>query len=190
MIYIFIGLIGFLIFGASDYLTYKYPLSRWKLLFFLGAALVIFSTVKIIPWKEFINIYRQYNLKMRLMVDLAVISLLLLMHSLFFIIPLKKNYIASGAKFPLVEKLEYSLCRHPGVWFLGIFYFMLWRIFEQDILLYIFISFTVADIIYVSWQDKILFLQTIEDYEDYKKRVPFLIPNIVSIKSFLKQIKK
>jgi len=80
------------------------------------------------------------------------------------------------------------LCRHPGVlWFMG-FYFFLWLTLKIPLLLLAGIIFSCFNLMYVIFQDRWTFTRVFEDYNDYKKLTPFIIPNFKSIKRCLQTL--
>jgi protein-S-isoprenylcysteine O-methyltransferase Ste14 len=65
----------------------------------------------------------------------ALISLVLLIYTLFFAIPFRETYLQSKSQPEVCNVGVYALSRHPGVlWFTG-FYFFLWLAFPNPLLI-------------------------------------------------------
>jgi protein-S-isoprenylcysteine O-methyltransferase Ste14 len=105
----------------------------------------------------------------------ALFSALLLLWSVFFefIWIRKKRGIAAGAT---VDSGTYSLCRHPGFWwlaFLAVFLGILRGIERYYITIILMIA---LDFLLVFIQDRYVFPRVFPDYLEYRKKVPFLVP--------------
>ena len=109
---------------------------------------------------------------------LAAVNALLMIRSLFFSLP-KGTY--DGDISNVVDTGLYALCRHPGVLFFGGMHFFLWLVSGRDMMLLCAACFTLCDVLYVYVQDRRYFPLMLPGYEEYKKRVPFLIPTGASI---------
>lgn len=178
MIYAFFAVLAFVFFVLSDWLGYKTKSFKYMFLFNLGCGLLILITATAIACGSF-----TVSVKNIFFAFLALLSLILLVYSLFFALK-KENYTGATHGFlPLNDKGVYSLCRHPGVIFLLLFYAFTYIIFSVRQLLVCAVFINLSNLIYVCWQDSFLFEKTIENYNEYKKNTPFLIPNIKSIKA-------
>lgn len=107
--------------------------------------------------------------------------LALLIYTLFFALPFDKTYLEDNKKREAYTEGVYGLCRHPGVlWFAGL-YVCLWGVsgsLDQGIF---FVSMIIWNYLYIVFQDLWTFPQTFTNYDEYKKRTPFLIPSRKSI---------
>lgn len=178
MIWLAIGSSAFIFFALSDYGKLRYPERAWNLLFLFGCIVLFFSTIVIVPWKEIFHRFLVSPLGMTILGLLAVLSLVVLIYTLFFALPFRITYTENSTKkHILIDKGVYSLCRHPGVLFFSLFYFFFMFIAQSTAMYFAFFIFTTLDILYVIWQDIYLFPKTIADYDLYKKVTPFLIPN-------------
>ena len=97
----------------------------------------------------------------------------LLVYTLFFAIPFKQTYIEPGAG-KTVKSGMYSICRHPGVWWLALVLICLWISLELP--WYAAVSYSLLNLLYVYLEDRFIFPHTLAGYREYKKEVPFLIP--------------
>lgn len=99
-----------------------------------------------------------------------------LIYTLFFAIPFNDTYVSDSELREAYTGGVYSLCRHPGVlWFAGLSV-CLWGICGDLRSGLFFLLVTVGDILYVVYQDIIIFPRTFSNYSEYKQTTPFLIP--------------
>ena len=69
----------------------------------------------------------------------------------------------------------YGLCRHPGFWWLLFAYVCLGMACGSEMMRFgLFCSF--LNLLYIGFQDMVIFPRIFVDYGDYKRKVPFLIP--------------
>jgi len=186
MIYIVMGLLAFLFFAAYDINSVTSKNNIMNSFFFLGSFLLIAATAGIII-ESFQSI--QWDLLgMSIFGIFSLIFLFLLIYTLFFALPFNETYVKSNATPKVYQDGFYALCRHPGVlWFMG-FYFFLWLTLKIPLLLPAAIIFSASNVIYVIFQDHWTFPRIFEDYNDYKKHTPFIIPNFKSIKRCLQTL--
>ncbi|MGI5936434.1 MAG: hypothetical protein ACOX7I_06510 [Oscillospiraceae bacterium] len=81
----------------------------------------------------------------------------------------------------------YSLCRHPGVLWLSLFFICL-SVFTA-FSIHSAAAYIVLDILLALFEDIVVFPRLLDGYGEYRKRVPFLIPNADSIAHCLKSFK-
>ena len=158
-----------------------------KCFFTAGTLLLLFVTIHLL-WK--INVFSiEWDMKNFIFLGLSVGFFALLIYTLFFALPFEETYVVQDAH-KTYDKKMYALCRHPGVlWFAG-FYICLWLAIGTKGLLAMAIWFSFLNFCYVVLQDCYTFPRVFSDYEDYKKRVPFLIPNGKSLKRCLDTFKE
>ena len=150
-----------------------------KYFFTLGSVLLVLTTVGLL-WKTSI-FTAEWDGNCIIFLILSVAFLGVLIYTLFFALPFEETYVAQEAH-KTYDKKMYALCRHPGVlWFAG-FYICLWLAFGGKSLLVMAVWFSFLNFCYIILQDCYTFPKVFSDYEDYKKRVPFLIPNGKSLK--------
>jgi len=125
---------------------------------------------------------------MPLGITLLVISLCLLIYSLFIEIPFQSTYAKKGVGNKLITTGTYALVRHPGVLWLALLYISLALIFPSPILFLAAIVWLIMDIIWVAVEDRNFFPKMFPDYREYQQKTPFLIPTKQSISACLKTI--
>ena len=115
MIYIAIGVLGFLVIHTFDFVALKKVPVLKPVVWLTGSGLLAYAMVMVClaPEKLALPTWGTW-----LGWVLLIISLLLLLYSLFINLPLRKTYLASGIGDKLVKTGLYALVRHPGVmWF-------------------------------------------------------------------------
>ncbi len=173
------GTVGFGLFFLYD--AYVLALrERRPLIFASGFVLLTAGTVQIFAAAP----YKGAAVSNIIFGAAALFLLALLIYTLFFALPAKKTYTGRSGQ-NLVSSGVYSLCRHPGVLWLFLFYLFSWLLCGSKYMLIAWLLFSALDIAYVIWQDVSVFPKTIPGYDEYKKTTPFLIPSIKSIKNSL-----
>ena len=174
---VYLGLLGFILYFLYDLNQITIKSKLLKPTFTVGSLCLtiawfsVFFSKKVIIFNYFLQI---------IFLLLAIISLILLVYTLFFAIPFKETYVEE--EFNKVVKTGiYGFSRHPGV----IFFFG-FTIFAslaagnlqllQDSLIY-----NVFNLMYVIYQDIYIFPKCFIDYNQYKKEVHFLLPRIWKI---------
>jgi len=112
---------------------------------------------------------------------LLLVSLSLLVYSLFLEIPFRRTYVADGVGDRLVETGTYALVRHPGVLWLALFLLALVLVSRSRLLLLATPVWLLTDVLYVWVQERFFFGSMFPGYEQYKKETPMLIPTPASI---------
>jgi len=182
MAYVVIGGLSFMLFCIYDINSILWKNKFLQFFFLLGFMGIGFSTMHLI-WslREIIssNIGHKYG-----WLAMGFVFMTLLIHSLFFALPFEKTYVNQAPKKVYTEGV-YALCRHPGVlWFLGL-YLSLYLLIERPLMLITAITFSFFNFLYIVLQDLWTFPKTFDDYEGYKQKTPFLIPNLASIQRCL-----
>jgi protein-S-isoprenylcysteine O-methyltransferase Ste14 len=147
----------------------------------LGLLLLSFCTIALIIGS--FKISKIFSTWQWLAGTLSFISLLLLVYTLFLEIPFTKTYIETTKRNAVVNTGMYALCRHPGAIWVFLFYIFLALASGNKLLLWAAVTWTVLNTIYVYIQDRWIFPIILNDYQSYQKNVPFLIPNLKSIRN-------
>jgi protein-S-isoprenylcysteine O-methyltransferase Ste14 len=181
--YIFIGCLSFILFYIFDLNKIIFIHKMTNICYVLGLVLLSFCTIALlfgsfknneifIPW--------QWVLVFGI---LSFIFLLLMIYTLFLGIPFTKTYLETQRGNAVVNTGMYALCRHPSaIWFF-FFYLFLALASGNKLLLWAAVTWTILNTIYVYIQDRWIFPIILEDYQSYQKHVPFLIPNLSSIRN-------
>ena len=180
-LYLITGVIGFILLLIFDVLSLSKK-NILKYVFGISGFFMIFgSSVLIIKnYSYFLQIDNSYRF---ISLFFALASFILLIYSVFFEVG-KKTYVLENEHF-LVTNGTYALTRHPGVlWMLLLYIFG--AIFFQNLLaIYAALIWTLANIVYVSIQERFIFHKIFEDYDKYRESTPMILPNIESIEKFI-----
>lgn len=112
----------------------------------------------------------------------GAVSFALMIYSLFFALPFGETYVHVSGKAAPCDRGMYALCRHPGVLWFCFVYLFLALAWGTATVWAMGIFYSLMNVGYVVLQDLWTFPRTFEDYEGYRKRVPFLIPTAGSMK--------
>ena len=187
MIYIAIGTLGFLVTHAFDFVSLKRIPGAKPFIWILGSGLLAYSLVMVCfaPDKLPLPIWSTW-----LGWCLLLISLLLLIYSLFINLPFRKTYVTTGVGDKLITTGLYALVRHPGVpWFI-LFMLSLILVSKSSLLLIAAPIFILLDIVLVIVQDKFFFVRMFDGYDSYQRKTPMLVPNRQSISAFINSLKQ
>lgn len=176
-----LGLCAFALLFLSDYNDWRLRQKGLKLCFPVGGILLVVGTCL-----RFGTVSCAASLWLRSLSLLAVLVFLaLLIHTLFFAIPVGASYARPGEKRDVCTVGVYALCRHPGVlWFAGL-YLCLWPaagLPPADALVYCGLN-----VLLVWVEDRFVFPELLKGYAEYQATTPFLIPNGASIRACLKR---
>jgi len=185
VIYILIGICGFLAAYAFDWASLRNLRLMKQLIGLLAICLSAYATIMVcvIPVK-----FHPPFFTLPLGVGLLVISLCLLVYSLFIEIPFHSTYAEKGVGNKLITTGTYALVRHPGVIWLALVYLSLALLFPSTTLFLAVTVWLIMDIIIVTLQDKLLFPKMFPAYPEYKRETPFLIPTKESMSACLRTI--
>ena len=176
MIYLGIGIIGFLMLLLFDICS----LGKKSLMkYFFGVSGFLLIAVSSI-FLVFTKSDASFPLSLRIIsLVLAVLSFILLIYSVF--IEVGKNTYEYENHNRLITTGTYALSRHPGVlWFL-FFYIFLAVCFQNYLILYVGLAWTVMNIIYVSVQEKYIFSKLFDNYSNYIQTTPMIFPSYESL---------
>ncbi|SHJ15415.1 methyltransferase family protein [Parasporobacterium paucivorans] len=180
MIYLLLGLAAFLLFFLYDINQIILKKTILSYSFFGGSSLLIVSTSGIFLSERENMLTDMF--RTGICAALALVFLILLIYTLFFALPFKDTYVEKTDTLKVCDEGVYALCRHPGVIFFFLFYVS--AAFAVQIPLFWAATgmFNVLNILYALFQDRWTFMKLFENYDEYQKNTPFLIPNLKSIK--------
>ena len=116
-------------------------------------------------------------------VVLSAVFLFLLIFSVLLEIPFSTTYRGQGPR-RLITSGTYSLVRHPGFLWLAFLHLSLVLASGSKLLLAAFPFWTIMNGILVTLEDRVFFPAIFGDqYRDYRRQVPFLIPTPTSLRS-------
>jgi len=187
MIYIVIGIIGFLVIHLFDFVALKRMPWAKPIIWALGSGLFTYALVMISlsPDKLLIPTWATW-----LGWVLLLVSLPLLIFSLFINLPFRKTYIEAGIGDKLIRTGLYALVRHPGVPAFTLFIISTVLVSRSMPLLIASPIWIAVDILLVYIQDRFIFGRMFADYDSYQRETPMLIPNRKSIRACLNSFKQ
>jgi len=112
---------------------------------------------------------------------LGLVSLALLVYTLFFALPAGDAYVRQADKRPVCTSGVYALCRHPGVWWLFFLYLSLRG--ALGVPLPAGLLATALNVLLVLFEDRAVFPARLAGYEAYRRTTPFLIPTGASLRA-------
>ena len=188
MIYIALGMLGFIVIDLFDIVSLKkIPSGAKPGVWIVGSGLLVYSLIMLclksntlpLPiWSTWLGW------------GLLPISLFLLIHSLFIKLPFHKTYIATGVGDKLITTGLYALVRHPWVHWFTLTLLSLVLVSKSSLLLIAAPIWILLDILLVIIQDKFFFSQMFDGYDSYRKETPMLVPNRRSINAFINSLKQ
>jgi len=189
MIVVIMGLLAFIFFGIYDINQVLWKKSWLNGGFFIGfLGLVISTTLLLVSSK----IFSEGTILQVVMLIVSGGFFLLLLYTLFSALPFSATYVAKEEESPkkVWDRGMYGLCRHPGfLWFTAAYITLAIGI-QNTTAAFSVAVFIICNFLYVLLQDRWTFPHMFEGYENYKKKVPFLIPTAGSIKASFATIRK
>ena len=174
------GFLGFALYFLYDIDSFT---GLWKPLrfgFAAGSGLIAGSTLL-----QLVRAFRQAALsqpwdKLLLVAGLAAFAALI--YCLFFALPFSDTYTAPEQGRQVCRSGVYALCRHPGILCFFVMY-LFWGLAALPTrLLLQGMVWSLLNLAYAWFQDRVTFPKTFSDYPDYRQEVPFLIPTPASIR--------
>jgi len=187
MIYIVLGILGFLVIHLFDIVSLKkIPVAK-PVTWILGSGLLAYSVIMVCftPDKLPLPIWSTW-----LGWALLSISFFLLIYSLFINLPFRKTYVATGVGDKLITTRLYALVRHPWMHWLILVMLSLILVSRSSLLLIASPIWILLDILLVAIQDKFFFGRMFEGYDTYRRETPMLVQNRRSISAFINSLKQ
>ena len=184
--YVILGLTGFLLGALYDLLPFeKAPRMRRALGMAAGGALgtslalvcLTGNPIDLPAWTGWLGR------------ALLPVTALLLAYSLFWELPFKSTYLASGTGPRLVRTGTYALVRHPGVVWYALLLLALLLVSRSSLLLIAAPVWVAADVLWVIAQEKFALSRTFPEYSSYQRETPMLIPTWRSLRMCLSTLR-
>lgn len=170
---VLLGLVAYLLYFIYDLNTIKKNNKFLRTFFLLGSLLLLGSTTLFV-----IKTFENHSIFLIILMSLlSLFFLSLLVYTLFFAIPFDKTYLKESEERLAYTKGVYSICRHPGMlWYTGL-YLSLWGLTGNLNAFYFYVIMIFLDLLYIIYQDVLIFPKTFSNYNEYKNTTPFLIPS-------------
>ena len=187
MFMVITGLIAFALFFLYDLNSITIRNRGLQTFFTIGLLLLCLSTVMLFRTEA---LRRPFTIPCLICLIAGIFFLGLLIYTLFFALPFDDTYVKENHMRPVYSEGVYALCRHPGVlWFIG--FYLCFALYSQSSLVWIYSAVVCAgNLLYILFQDAVIFPQTFTNYDEYRRTTPFLIPNQKSIASCIRTIRK
>jgi len=188
MIYIAVGIFGFIVIHLFDIVSLKrIPSGAKPCVWTMGSGLLVYSlimlclksnTLPLPMWSTWLGW------------GLLTLSLCLLIYSLFINLPFRKTYIAAGVGDRLITTGLYALVRHPWVHCFILVLLSLVLVSKSSLLLIAAPIWILLNILLVIIQDKFFFGRMFDGYDSYRQKTPMLVPDRRSISAFISSLKQ
>ena len=174
MVSLTLGIGGFLLYLLYDVNSFTYQLRLLHGAFALGTLLVGAATALDLLEAWRLGAFSGPGDAALLLAAGACLAALV--YSLFFALPFQETYRQQEQGRHVYDGGVYALCRHPGILcFFGLYLCLGLAALPGGLLAH-GLAFSLLDLAYAGFQDRVTFPKTFCDYEDYQKKVPFLIP--------------
>ena len=174
-----LGVIGFLLYLVYDINSFAWQARLPRSFFLLGTVLIGIATVLDLAAAWRLGAFGGPSVLALLPAALCFAALI---YALFFALPFDETYAEQETGRPVCDRGAYALCRHPGIpCFFGTYLFLGLAALPSPLLAHGML-FSLLNLGYAFFQDRITFPQTFCNYETYRKKVPFLFPNRNSIR--------
>ena len=161
-----IGLLAFVLYFIYDLNEITLQNKILQKFFFLGTLILSLGTL----WMGFCS-----EAFVWIWLVPAIFFFGLLIYTLFFALPFEATYVDPAIGRKVYSGGIYGVCRHPGFWWLLFAYVCLGMACGSEMMRFgLFCSF--LNLLYIGFQDMVIFPRIFVDYGDYKRKVPFLIP--------------
>lgn len=174
--YIIPGILGFFACCLFDLNKVKWQSRILNHFFTIGSLLLVYSTLSALLKSDFKTLIHNFHIEQGLLLVGILLSGAALIYVLFFALPFESTYMETET-LPVVDSGVYAACRHPGFWVFALFYLLLGFFLSNPYVTLEAIIYSICNFIYIYIQDRFIFPHYIRGYDEYKKTVPFLIPN-------------
>ena len=180
MVSLTLGIGGFLLYLLYDVNSFTYRLRLLHGAFALGTLLVGAATALDLLEAWRLGAFSGPGDAALLLAAGACLAALV--YSLFFALPFQETYRQQEQGRHVYDGGVYALCRHPGILcFFGLYLCLGLAALSGGLLAH-GLAFSLLDLAYAGFQDRVTFPKTFCDYEAYRKKAPFLIPTGDSIR--------
>ena len=180
MVSLTLGIGGFLLYLLYDVNSFTYQLRLLHGAFALGTLLVGAATALDLLEAWRLGAFSGPGDAALLLAAGACLAALV--YSLFFALPFQETYRQQEQGRHVYDGGVYALCRHPGILcFFGLYLCLGLAALPGGLLAH-GLAFSLLDLAYAGFQDRVTFPKTFCDYEAYRKKAPFPIPTGDSIR--------
>ena len=179
MLSLCLGIAGFLLYLLYDINSFTAHVRLPRIFFMLGSILI--ATATVLDFHSARKMGAIAGITDLLLLAAGIACFAALIYCLFFALPFEKTYVEQENGRTVYDGGVYALCRHPGVLcFAAMYLFSGLAALPEDLLLHGSI-WSILNVVYAWFQDRVTFPRTFCNYESYQKRIPFLIPTKDSV---------
>lgn len=179
MLSLCLGLAAFVLYWLYDVNSFSWQLRFLRSFFAIGTLLLagamgidVYAACRAGTFEGIADLF---------LLALSLIGLAALLYSLFFALPFEDTYTKQTDGRRVHDKGVYALCRHPGILFFFLMYLFLGLAsLPLKGLLIRGMLFSLLDLGYAFFQDRVTFPRTFCDYKRYQQDTPFLFPTKAS----------
>lgn len=186
MIYIVIGIFGFLVLHLFDIVSLKRIPGAKPCIWILGSGLLAYSVImmSLTPDKLLLPMWSTW-----LGWGLLPLAAFLKIYSLFINLPFRSTYVTTSVGDKLVTTGLYALVRYPWIHSFALILLSLILVSRSSLLLIASPILILLNILLAVVQDKFFFDRMFTGYDQYRKDTPMLLPNRKSISTCIRTIK-
>ena len=175
-----LGILGFICFFIADFNDRKMheKLLSWS--FSCGAVMLAAAVLLQLSFLQDTVLHGFWLIALILLLSAG--CFIMLIKCLFFSFPASDAYCEPGKIRPVYDKEMYGICRHPGFWWM--LFLMIGLSLIAEFPVSSLVIYTICNLLLILYEDRIVFPEILSGYEQYKKRVPFLIPALSRKRSF------
>ena len=189
MLSLLLGCLAFVLYLLYDINSYLWQRKLPRSFFLIGTLLLAGAAVTDIRAAWLANAFT--GLKDAALLLLSAAAFAALLYSLFFALPFDETYAQQQNGRCVYDKGVYALCRHPGILcFFAVYLLLGLAALPFAGLLLRGLLFSLLNLAYAWFQDRITFPKTFTNYSDYQKQTPFLIPTKASIHSAVRTFRR
>lgn len=180
MLALILGIAGFGLFLLYDINSYAWKNRLLQFGFLIGVILIAAATLMegVAAWRA----GAFSGTADMVLLLLSVLALACMIYCLFFALPFQDTYAKPENGRRVYTFGVYALCRHPGVPCFFLMYLFLGLAALPTQLLGHGMVFSLLNVGYAWFQDRVTFPKTFCDYESYYSKAPFMIPTKNSIR--------
>ena len=182
MIYIFIGILGYVAGLGFDFILLK-KIPRIKLAVWLAGWVFAFFSIIMVSLNT-----DKFSMPLWTLYPgwvLFGLGTLFILYALYLNLPFKSTYVNVTKNAGLIKTGLYALCRHPVNFWINLVMISLILISRSKLMLIEAPLFIILNTALVVIEDKFIFPQIFTDYKVYQRETPMLLPNVRSIKAFV-----
>ncbi|MBR4079618.1 MAG: hypothetical protein IKK29_05350 [Christensenellaceae bacterium] len=174
-----LGITAFALYFLYDINSFRWKKTVPRCFFAIGSVLLLAAAAA-----DVIGAVREkafHSIGDPVLLIFCIISFAALIYCLFFALPFDQTYREQQTD-KVCRSGAYALCRHPGILcFFGTYLFLSLAALPHKLWINGAL-FSLLNLAYAGFQDRVTFPKTFSDYKSYQESVPFLFPTKTSIR--------